>query len=80
MSIDTAHVGCSPLEKARTFEIAVARCGRGRRGSPPGHYFAMKIQPMQQIADYIVRCRDEWTNATVVWDKEIRALKSKLWH
>jgi hypothetical protein len=121
VSIDTAHV----------------RCGRGRRGSPPGHYFAtadmskrelrsrapqalqqegfvgrgevtvisdgteimkrlpkalpkptahiidwfhiaMKIQPMQQIADHIVRCRDEWTNAAVVLDEEIRALKWKL--
>lgn len=40
VSIDTAHVRCSRSEKARTFEIAVARCGCGRRGSPPGHYFA----------------------------------------
>ena len=40
LSIDTAHVRCSRSEKARIFEIAVARCGRGRRGSPPGHYFA----------------------------------------
>jgi hypothetical protein len=40
VSIDTAHVRCSRSEKARIFEIAVARCGRGRRGSPPGHYFA----------------------------------------
>lgn len=134
VSIDTAHVRCSRSEKARTFEIAVARCGRGRRGSPPGHYFAtadtskrelrsqalqalqhegyvgrgevtvisdgaeimkrlpralpkptahiidwfhiaMKIQPMQQIADHIVRWRDEWTNETVILDEEIRALK-----
>jgi hypothetical protein len=139
VSIDTAHVRCSRSEKARTFEIAVARCGRGRRGSPPGHYFAtadtskrelrsralqalqhegyvgrgevtvisdgaeimkrlpkalpkptahivdwfhiaMKIQPMQQIADHIVRWRDEWTNETVILDEEIRALKWKLWH
>jgi len=139
VSIDTAHVRCSRSEKARTFKIAVARCGRGRRGSPPGHYFAtadtskreirsralqalqhegyvgrgevtvisdgaeimkrlpkalpkptahiidwfhiaMKIQPMQQIADHIVRCRDEWTNETVILDEEIRALKWKLWH
>ncbi|WP_245435047.1 ISKra4 family transposase [Methylocystis rosea] len=139
VSIDTAHVRCSRSEKARTFEITVARCGRGRRGSPPGHYFAtadtskhelrsralqalqhegyvgrgevtvisdgaeimkrlpkalpkptahiidwfhiaMKIQPMQQIADHIVCCRDEWTNETVVLDEEIRALKWKLWH
>jgi hypothetical protein len=139
VSIDTAHVRCSRSEEARIFEIAVARCGRGRRGSPPGHYFttadtskhelrsralealqregyvgrgevtvisdgaeimkrlpkalpkptahiidwfhiAMKIQPMQQIADHIVRCRDEWTNETVILDEEIRALKWKLWH
>ena len=40
LGIDTAHVRCSRSEKARTFEIAVARCGRGRRGLPPGHYFA----------------------------------------
>jgi len=40
VSIDTAHVRCSRSEKARIFEIAVARCGRGRRRSPPGHYFA----------------------------------------
>jgi hypothetical protein len=39
VSIDTAHVRSSRSETARTFEIAVARCGRGRRGSPPGHYF-----------------------------------------
>ncbi len=139
VSIETAHVRCSRSEKARIFDIAVARCGRGRRGSPPGHYFAtadtskhelrsralealqregyvgrgevtvisdgaeimkrlpkalpkptahiidwfhiaMKIQPMQQIADHIVRCRDEWTNETVILDEEIRALKWKLWH
>ena len=43
-------------------------------------HIAMKIQPMQQIADHIVRCRDEWTNATVVLDEEIRTLKWKLWH
>ena len=40
----------------------------------------MKIQPLQQVADHIVRCRDEWTNETVVLDEEIPALKWKLWH
>jgi hypothetical protein len=39
VSIDTAHVRSSRSEQARSFEIAVARCGRGRRGSPSGHYF-----------------------------------------
>ena len=43
-------------------------------------HIAMKIQPLQQIADHIVRSRDEWTNETVVLDEEIRALKWKLWH
>jgi hypothetical protein len=40
LSIDTAHVRGLPRESARTFEIAVARCGRGGRNSDPGHYFA----------------------------------------
>jgi hypothetical protein len=38
-------------------------------------HIAMKIQPMQQIADNIVRWRDEWTNETVILDEEIRAFK-----
>ena len=38
--IDTAHVRCAGPKASRNFEIAVARCGRGGRGSPPGHYFA----------------------------------------
>lgn len=139
VSIDTAHIKSASEADGRTFEIAVARCGRGLRGSRPGHYFvtadtskqelrlrtlqalqsegymgrgeitvlsdgaeimkrlprnlprptrhivdwfhlAMKIQPLQQVADHIVRWRDEWTNETVVLDEEIRALKWKLWH
>ena len=136
VSIDTAHLRGASEADGRTFEVAVARCGRGRRGSRPGHYFAtadiskqglrlrtlqalqregyagrgeitvlsdgaeimkrlpprptkhivdwfhmaMKIQPLQQVADHIVRCRDEWTNETVILDEEIRALKWKLWH
>jgi hypothetical protein len=43
-------------------------------------HIAIKIQPMQQVADHIVRSRDEWTNETVILDEEIRALKWKLWH
>jgi hypothetical protein len=39
VSIDTAHVKGGSEAQGRTFEIAVARCGRGRRGSRPGHYF-----------------------------------------
>jgi hypothetical protein len=129
VSIDTAHVRASRAEVSRNFEIVVARCGRGGRGSRPGRYFttadtskrdlqsrtlqalqsegyvgrgevtvlsdgaeimkrlpkalpqptahiidwfhiAMKIQPLQQIADHIVR----WREANV------RSLKWKLWH
>ena len=39
MSIDTAHVRASRAEAGRNFEIVVARCGRGGRGSRPGRYF-----------------------------------------
>ena len=46
------------------------------------HWFhiAMKIHPLQQVADHIARWRDEWTNETVILDEEIRGLKWKLWH
>ncbi len=139
VSIDTAHVRGASEADGRTFEIVVARCGRGQRGSRPGHCFvtadtskqglrlrtlqalqregytgrgeitvlsdgaeimkrlprgsphptkhivdwfhiAMKIQPLQQVADHIVRWRDERTNETVILDEEIRGLKWKLWH
>jgi hypothetical protein len=43
-------------------------------------HIAMKIQPLQQVADHIVRWRDEWANETVVLDEDIRALKGKRWH
>ena len=43
-------------------------------------HIAMKIQPLQQVADHIVRWRDERTNETVILDEEIRGLKWKLWH
>ena len=39
VSIDTAHVRCGRSENARIFEIAVARCGRSRRSSPPAPLF-----------------------------------------
>ena len=139
VSIDTAHVRSSDPAAARNFEIVVAGCGRGGRGSPPGHYFAtadtsqremrartlqalqsegfsgrgeitvlsdgaeimkrlpralpkptthvidwfhlaMKIQPMQQIADHIVRSRPTLSGMLAVIDEEIERLKWKLWH
>ena len=139
LSIDTAHVRCSRSEKARIFEIAVARCGRGRRGSPPGHYFAtvdtskrelrsrtlqalqhegyvgrgeltvisdgaeimkrlpkalpkptthiidwfhiaMKIQPLQQVADHIDRTNASRNGRAILIGDDIRSVKWKLWH
>jgi hypothetical protein len=139
VSIDTAHVRCSRSEKARIFEIAVARCGRGWRGSPPGHYFAtadtskdelrsrtlqalqregyvgrgeltvisdgaeimkrlpralpkptvhildwfhiaMKVQPLQQMADHIVRLAASRNGPAISLGDDIRSVKWRLWH
>jgi hypothetical protein len=139
VSIDTAHVRGADPKAARNFEVVVARCGRGGRGSQPGHYFvtattsqrevrvrtlralqaegysgqgeitilsdgaeimkrlpkalpkpithiidwfhiAMKIQPMQQIADHVVSCRQTRPGMLAMIDEEIKALKWKLWH
>jgi len=130
--------GADP-KAARNFEVVVARCGRGGRGSQPGHYFvtattsqremlgrtlralqaegysgqgeitilsdgaeimkrlpkalpkpithiidwfhiAMKIQPMQQIADHVVSCRQVRPGMLAMIDEEIKTLKWKLWH
>ena len=137
--IDTAHVRASRAEAGRNFEIVVARCGRGGRGSRPGRYFmtadtakrelqsrtlqalqsegyaghgevtvlsygaeimkrlpkalpqpttyiidwfhiAMKIQPLQQVADHIVRWRDAGNSEMAQVDANVRSLKWKLWH
>ena len=139
VSIDTAHVRASQAEAGRNFEIVVARCGRGGRGSRPGRYFttadtskrelqsrtlqalqsegyagrgevtvlsdgaeimkrlpkalpqptahiidwfhiAMKIQPLQQIADHVVRWRDAGNSEMAHVDADVRSLKWKLWH
>jgi hypothetical protein len=139
VSIDTAHIRSADQKMGRDFEIVVARCGRGGRGMPPGHYFAtsntsqrelrartlqalqfegfsghgevtilsdgaeimkrlpralpkptthiidwfhlaMKIRPMQQIADHIVGSRPILCGILAVIDAEIKALKWKLWH
>jgi hypothetical protein len=117
VSIDAAHVRASRAEAGRNFEIVVARCGRGGRGSRPGRYFTtadpakrelqsrtlqalqsegygghgevtvlsdgaeiMKIQPLQQIADHIVRWRDAGNSEMAQVDANVRSLKWKLWH
>jgi hypothetical protein len=139
VSIDTAHVRGSRSENAWIFEIVVARCGRGRRGSPPGHYIAtvdtsqrelrlrtlqalqhegyvgcgevtvisdgaeimkglpkalpkptthildwfhiaMKIQPLQQMADHVVRTSAKRSGQAISIGDDIRSVEWKLWH
>ena len=43
-------------------------------------HIAMKIQPLQQIADHIVRWRDAGNSEMAHVDAEVRSLKWKLWH
>ena len=49
VSIDTAHIKSASEADGRTFEIAVAQCGRGRRGSGPGHYFVTADTSKQEL-------------------------------
>lgn len=43
-------------------------------------HIAMKIQPMQQIADHMARSRSVPFKALPAIDKDIRAVKWRLWH
>ena len=43
-------------------------------------HIAMKIQPLQQIADHIVRWRDAGNSEMARVDTNVRSLKWKLWH
>jgi hypothetical protein len=43
-------------------------------------HIAMKIQPLQQIADHIVRWRDAGNSEMAYVDADVRSLKWKLWH
>ena len=43
-------------------------------------HIAMKIQPMQQIADHMVRSRPDLAGALPSIDSDIRAVKWRLWH
>jgi hypothetical protein len=43
-------------------------------------HIAMKIQPLQQIADHIVRWRDAGNSEMAQVDANVRSLKWKLWH
>ncbi|WP_246252805.1 ISKra4 family transposase [Allomesorhizobium camelthorni] len=43
-------------------------------------HIAMKIQPMQQIADHMVRSRSDLAGVLPSIDRDIRAVKWRLWH
>ena len=43
-------------------------------------HIAMKIQPMQQIAGHVVRSRSGLSAALPTIDRDIRAVKWRLWH
>jgi hypothetical protein len=43
-------------------------------------HIAMKIQPMQQIADHMVRSRWDLAGTIPTIDRDIRAVKWRLWH
>ncbi|PDT50043.1 MULTISPECIES: hypothetical protein [Sinorhizobium] len=43
-------------------------------------HIAIKIQPMQQIADYAARSRSDLAEILPSIDRDIRALKWRLWH
>jgi hypothetical protein len=43
-------------------------------------HIAMKIQPLQQIADHVVRWHDIANNEMAHVDADVRSLKWKLWH
>ncbi|MGX9120493.1 hypothetical protein ACWTU6_28125 [Mesorhizobium sp. BHbsci] len=43
-------------------------------------HIAMKVQPMQQIADFMVRSQAVAVGALSTIDKDIRAVKWRLWH
>jgi hypothetical protein len=43
-------------------------------------HIAMKVQPMQEIADHLVRSWSELVEALPTIDRDIRAVKWRLWH
>ncbi|PZV34847.1 hypothetical protein [Mesorhizobium kowhaii] len=43
-------------------------------------HIAMKVQPMQQIADHMARSRSGLSEALPAIDRDIRAVKWRLWH
>ncbi|WP_237143627.1 ISKra4 family transposase [Phyllobacterium zundukense] len=43
-------------------------------------HIAMKVQPMQQIADHLVRSRSDLVENLPTIDRDIKAVKWRLWH
>jgi hypothetical protein len=43
-------------------------------------HIAMKIQPMQQIADHVARSRSGLSEALPTIDQDLRAVTWRLWH
>ena len=43
-------------------------------------HIAMKIQPLQQIADHVARWHDAGNSEMAHVDADVRSLKWKLWH
>ena len=43
-------------------------------------HIAMKIQPLQQIADHVVRWHDAGNSEMAHVDADVRSLKWKLWY
>ena len=43
-------------------------------------HIAMKIQPLQQVADHVARWHDAGASEMAYVDADVRSLKWKLWH
>src|ERR1019366_2441173 len=76
-----------PHESDGARELRMALSGCVNRSSEPAasrkriwFHLAMKVRPMQQIADHIVGSRPILCGILAVIDEEIKALKWKLWH
>ena len=61
------------------------KAAEGAAAQPTTHiidwfHIAMKIQPLQQIADHVVRWREAGNSEMAHVDADVRSLKWKLWH
>ena len=76
VSIDTAHVRASRAEAGRNFEIVVARCGRGGRGSRPGRYFTTADTSKRELQSRTLQalqsegCRPRRGDGSFLWRRD----------